>query len=135
MNGLNILIEQMAADISSQALRLDDVRLKLFLDWLNAHSSKVKAATDSEAQSLQLDQADIASIREEKMKDRLKAALKTWFESLPLQGMLWEYHLILDEIAWWRGLDARRLTMILRSEAGKLALSRRVELVETGANV
>jgi hypothetical protein len=44
-----------------------------------------------------------------------------------MQGLLWEYHLILNEIAWWRDLDPRRLSMILGSEAGKLALS--------GANV
>jgi hypothetical protein len=41
MNDLHILIEQMAADISSQAVRLDDLRLKLFLEWLNSHSRKV----------------------------------------------------------------------------------------------
>ncbi|GER78873.1 MAG: hypothetical protein HRF47_08865 [Chloroflexota bacterium] len=119
MNALNILIEQMAADISSQALRLDNVRLRLFLEWLNAHSSKVKAANEPEAQSLQPFQMDIAFIREGKMEEELTAGLRTWFESLPMKGMLGEYHLILDEIAWWRDLDSRRLTMILRSEAGK----------------
>jgi len=117
MNNLNILIEQMAMDISSQVLRLNEVRLKLFLDWLNAHSIKVRAATEPEAQSLQLDQTDAASIREGRMEEQLKAVLQTWFESLPVQGMLWEYRLISDEIAWWRDLDARRLTTILRSEA------------------
>lgn len=118
MTDLYILIEQMAADISTQVMQLDDVRLKLFMEWLNAHSIKVRAAAEPEAESFQLGQADIASVREEKMKDQLKAALKTWFESLPMRGMLWEYRLILDEIAWWRDLDARRLAMILRSEAG-----------------
>ena len=117
MNNLNILIEQMAMDISSQVMRLNEVRLKLFLDWLNAHSIKVRAATEPEAQSLQLDQTDAASIREGRMEEQLKAVLQTWFESLPVQGMLWEYRLISDEIAWWRDLDARRLTTILRSEA------------------
>lgn len=118
MSDLNILIEQMAADISCQALRLDDVRLKLFLGWLNAHSVTLETATESEAQSLQLGQVDVASIREEQMKERLKAGLQIWFKSLSMQGMLWEYRLILDEIAWWRALDARRLASILRSEAG-----------------
>lgn len=115
---LNVLIEQMAADISSQAISLDDVRLKLFMEWLNAHSSKVKVDPESKAQLFQLGQVDVASIREEQMKERLKAGLQTWFESLPVQGMLWEYHLILDEIAWWRDLDARRLGMILKAEGG-----------------
>ncbi|WKZ45828.1 MAG: hypothetical protein QY302_08545 [Anaerolineales bacterium] len=119
MNDLNILVEQMAADISSQALRLDDLRLRLFLEWLIAHTSKVRAATGSEAQSLQPFQMDIAFIRKGNLEEYFKTGLKTWFESLSMKGMLGEYHLILDEIAWWRDLDARRLTMILRSEAGK----------------
>ncbi len=118
MTDLNVLIEQMAADISSRALRLDDVRLKLFMEWLNAHSSEVKVATESKAQLFQLGQVDVASIREEQMKERFKAGLQTWFESLPMQRMLWEYHLFLDEIAWWRDLDARRLAMILKDETG-----------------
>ncbi|MBI3340109.1 MAG: hypothetical protein HY022_08265 [Chloroflexi bacterium] len=122
MNDLNILIGQMAGDISSQALRLDDVRLRLFMEWMHAHSTKVKAATQSEAQSFQLGQVDVVSIRDGKMGEQLKAGLQTWFESLPMQGMLWEYHLILDEIAWWRDLDARRLAMILKDETGNLAL-------------
>jgi hypothetical protein len=42
-----------------------------------------------------------------------------WIESLPMQELLREYHLILDEIAWWRNLDARRLSMIMRSEVRK----------------
>ena len=112
MSHLNVLIEQMTADMATQAMDLEDVRLKMFLEWLNAHSSKVKVAIAPEAQTLHLDQADVASIR------GLKAGLQTWFESLPMQGMLWEYHLILDEIAWWRDLDAHRLSMILGSEAG-----------------
>lgn len=72
MNDLDILIEQMTADISSQALHLDEVRMKLFLEWLIAHSSKVKAANDPEAQSLQLFHIDIAFILEGNVKERLK---------------------------------------------------------------
>lgn len=77
MNDLNILIEQMAADISNRALRLDDVRLRLFLEWLIAHTSKVRAATGSEAQSLQPFQMDIAFIREGNLEEHLKTGLKT----------------------------------------------------------
>lgn len=136
MNDLDILIEQMAADISSQALHLDEVRMKLFLDWLIAHSSKVQAANTSDAQSLQPFQMDIAFILEGNVEERLKICLRTWLEILPLKGMLWEYRLILDEIVWWRDLDPRRLAMILRSEAGKLALPAPVlQVPVTGANV
>lgn len=119
MNDLHILIEQMAADISSQAVRLDDLRLKLFLEWLNAHSRKVKVITDPHAQEGLQVQIDAALIREGIREERLKTGLGMWIESLPMQELLREYHLILDEIAWWRDLDARRLSMIMRSEVRK----------------
>lgn len=116
MNDLNILVEQMAADISSQALHLDDVRLKPFLEWLIAHSSKVKAANEPEAQSLHPFQMDIASIREGNPEERLKIGLRTWLETLPLKGMLWEYRLVLDEIAWWRDLPLTTLSRLMKTE-------------------
>ena len=40
---MNDLIEQMVKDISGQAQGLDPVRLRMFLDWLCAHSAQVKA--------------------------------------------------------------------------------------------
>jgi len=119
MNDLNVLIEQMAANISSKAMRLDDLRLKLFLEWLYAHSTKVKSAAYPEAQALQPIQIDDASLQEGSMEEQLNTGLRTWFDALRAQEMLWEYCLILNEIAWCRGLDARRLIMILKSEAGK----------------
>jgi hypothetical protein len=62
---------------------------------------------------------DVAMDREANMEEHLKLNLKRWFESLPMQRLLWEYRLILGEITWWRDLDARRLLMILRSEEKK----------------
>ena len=44
---------------------------------------------------------------------------QTWLESLPAQGMLWEYRTISFEIAWWRNLDPVRLKMIVESETGQ----------------
>jgi hypothetical protein len=32
-----------------------------------------------------------------------------WFSRLPAEGLDWEYHLILSEIAWWRDLDESTL--------------------------
>lgn len=119
MIDLNVLIEQIAEDISSQTLRLDDLRLKLFLEWLKAHSSKVKAITDHHAQKGLQVQMDVAFSREGNMEERLKVSLKMWIEALPMHEMLQEYRLILDEIAWWRDLDARRLNMILKSDGRK----------------
>lgn len=116
MNDLQSLIDQMSVDISSQAVQLDDLRLPRFLAWLSAHSIKVKIATNANESNGNQVPLDVALDQEATIEDRLKLNLKTWFESLPLRGLLWEYHLILDEIAWWRDLDPHRLNMILRPE-------------------
>ena len=106
MNEMQILIEQVVVDISNEAARLGEIRLRLFLQWLSAHSSRVKESQQSHIE----DQGSI--------DDRWKNGLKLWFESLPIPGLLWEYHLILDEINWWRILDDRvLLRMLIR--AGK----------------
>ena len=99
MNDMQVLIEQMVSDISSQAARLDEVRLQKFLEWLKAHSSKVKTVEQVHI--------EVAVHGEGRIDDRLKYDLKRWFESLPMPGLLWEYHLLLNEIAWWRDLDLR----------------------------
>lgn len=103
MEQMNDLIEQMVKDISGQAQGLDPVRLGLFLGWLCAHCARVKAIP----------------LQQEGIDGQLEPVLRSWFESLPAQGMLWEYRLILDEIAWWRELDAHRLNMLLKSESGR----------------
>ena len=111
MNDMQVLIEQMVSDISSQAVQLDEVRLQKFLEWLKSHSSKVKT----------VDQGcvEVAVHGEGSIDDRLKNGLKGWLESLPMPGLLWEYHLLLNEIAWWRDLDPRTLHRILRSEGSE----------------
>lgn len=116
MIDLNILIDQMATDISTQALQQDDLRLQLFLDWLNAHSCCVKSAM---APGQTLLQMDAILPRQADLEERLKSGLKIWLASLPLPGLLWEYRLILDEMTWWRDLDIHRLQMFLKSKAGR----------------
>jgi hypothetical protein len=103
VNELELWIGQMVTDISRQAQELDKVRLGLFLNWLCAHSVRVKAAT----------------LRQEDLQAGLQPALGAWFESLSMPGMLWEYRLVMDEIAWWRDLDSLRLLMFLKSETGR----------------
>lgn len=95
MNDMQILIEQLISDISGQAVRLDEIRLQMFLTWLAAHSSLVKTG----------EQVEVAMPGAGSITDRLKIGLKGWFESLPLRGLLWEYRLLLEEIDWLRGLD------------------------------
>ena len=109
MSDLEALIGQMVLDISMQAFQLDDLCLPLFLNWLTAHSGKVRDAI----------QMNVAAIRRADAEEQFKSALKAWLGSLPAQGLLWEYCLLRDEIAWWRDLDPRRLLMILKTEAGQ----------------
>jgi len=97
MNDMQILIEQLISDISGQAARLDESRLQMFLTWLAAHSSLVKTG----------EQVEVAVPEDGSLDDRLRIGLKGWFESLPLQGLLWEYRLLLEEIDWLRDLDPR----------------------------
>jgi hypothetical protein len=101
MNDVQVLIEQMVSDISSQTARLDEVRLQKFLEWLKSHSSKVK--------TMEQVFVEVAGHDEGSVEDRLQNGLKRWFESLSIQGLLWEYHLLMNEIAWWRDLDSRTL--------------------------
>jgi hypothetical protein len=108
MSDMQILIEQMVSDISSQAVRLDEVRLQKFLEWLKSHSSKVNTVEQVHI--------EVAIHDERRIDDCLKNDLKRWFESLPMPGLLWEYHLLLNEIVWWRDLDLRTVARILRSE-------------------
>jgi hypothetical protein len=112
MNDMNVLIEQMVLDIGTQVFQLDDLRLRMFLNWLSAHSGRLKALTGN---VLNLDNA---VLRGADMQEQFQSALKTWLESLPAQGMLWEYRTISVEIVWWRNLDPVRLKMIVESEAG-----------------
>lgn len=115
MNDSQNFIEQMVLDIAMQAFRLDAVRLPLFLEWLNAHTSQINiappSAPDSRQPSQRIEHVD------ESLEERFTNSLRTWFTSLSMQGSLWEYHLILDEIIWWRELDAHRLKMLSAPKA------------------
>lgn len=110
MSDVDVLIEQMVLDIGTQAWRLDDLRLRMFLNWLMAHNSELKISLGNA-----LD-ADPALLRSVEMQERFQSALKTWLESLPVQGLLWEYQTITGEIRWWRDLDPFRLKMITKTE-------------------
>ena len=112
MSELNGLIDQMVLDIGTQVFQLDDQRLRMFLNWLAAHSGSMKVLAGN------IFDMDIAVLRGTDLQEGFKSALKTWLESLPAQGMLWEYRTISFEIAWWRNLDPVRLKMIVESETG-----------------
>jgi len=107
MTEMDVLIEQMVLDITTQAFMLEDHCIRLFLNWLMDHSSEMKVSIGTFDTGLK--GAD--------MQERFRSALKTWLQSLPAQGLLWEYQAITGEIRWWRDLDPSRWKMIVRSDA------------------
>jgi hypothetical protein len=98
----------MVLDIGKQAFQLEGHRLRLFLNWLTDHSSEMKISLGTFYTNL--GGTDI--------QERFQSAVKTWLQSLPAQGMLWEYRTISFEIAWWLNLDPVRLKMIVESKTG-----------------
>ena len=84
------LLPNIVAGICLHANTLDEICLRNFLDWLQAHHRVDKPIQTQD----------------------LPAYLETWLTSLSPAGMLWEFHLLLDEIAWWHGLDEERLFRI-----------------------
>ncbi len=74
---------------------LDLCRQHKFFEWLQAHSNRVKSASN------------------------ISDGLAVWFESMPPETLRWEFNLIVTEIKWWRHLDEQTLTEILNSELTK----------------
>jgi hypothetical protein len=89
-------LPHMVADLCGQAHALEEIRLRNFLDWLQAHH---RTPEPLQAQNL-------------------NAYLEAWFASLSPAGMVWEVQLLLTEIAWWQNLSQERLCRILKDEAG-----------------
>jgi hypothetical protein len=105
MDEIQILIGQMASDIASQAFQLESTRLRLFLEWLVSHSSWVKV--------------DGVSQIETNDRNQLETNLKTWFQSLPVNGLLFEYRLLLEELVWWRAQDPASFALQFNEGEGK----------------
>jgi hypothetical protein len=105
MDEIQILIDQMASDVASQVFCLESSRLRLFLEWLVSHSSKVQTTGSNQLET--------------KDTRQLESNLKAWFQSLPVTGLVWEYRLLLGEIAWWRDLDPASFAMQKIGEAEK----------------
>ena len=111
MEDLQTLIEQVVFAICTQARALDEVRYRLFVDWLKAHSSQVKAASHCHTA-----EAPVAIQDEESIENSLRSGLKLWFQSLSVRGLLWEYQLIVGEMNWWCDVDELSLARILKAE-------------------
>ncbi|MCQ3935425.1 MAG: hypothetical protein DPW18_00115 [Chloroflexi bacterium] len=106
MSDMNVLIEQMVTEISTQTFQLEDRRLRLFLNWLMEHSIEMKVSLGTFDTGL----------KDTDIQERFRSALKTWLQSLPAQGLLWEYQTITGEIGWWRDLDPSRWKLIIKTE-------------------
>lgn len=110
MNAFQILLDQMALDVTNEIARLDEAHLQKFLEWLQAHSYKVKTLNQL--------QKDFGFDGEDKAEYQLKNSLREWFASSPIAGLLWEYRLLLNEIAWWHEHDSPSLAHVIPSEEG-----------------
>ena len=82
-------VAEIVEAIQSRYETLDPRRKYMFIEWLHAHSSRVKTAV---------------SICE---------GLTAWFEGMPYENLRREFRLILTEIDWWSNLDERSLTRMM----------------------
>jgi hypothetical protein len=87
---VQMLIDQVATDISLQSCELGTCHLRLFLQWLKRHSSVVRK---SEGNLLVVQASDNVGTC-----DVLKKVLLMWFASLLESGWFWKYQLLLMEI-------------------------------------
>lgn len=79
----------MVEHIQSRYETLDPRRKYMFIEWLRAHSNRVKAAV---------------SICE---------GWTAWLEGLPCENLGREFRLIMAELDWWSDLDERSLTRMM----------------------
>ena len=88
-------VPEMVKHIQVRYEMLDLRRRYMFVEWLHAHSSRVKTAV---------------SICE---------GLTAWFEAMQPENLRWEFRLILTEIDWWSNLDERSLTRIMLADLAR----------------
>ena len=87
-------IADLVDEIVAHLPTLDGNRRQMFFRWLQVHHHSGVRVTGT----------------------NLKQCLTAWLGTLPAQGMNWEYHLILNEIGWWRDLDEASLADFMCSE-------------------
>ena len=110
MNEMDVVIEQMVSEIWAWVYQLDDPRLEMFLDWLTMHSAEMQRTFGN---FLDMDHVVLRGVV---IEGQFRLALKGWLQSIPVQGLLWEYKTVVAEIDWWRDLDPLRLKMITKTE-------------------
>ncbi len=100
----NALIVAALSGICDQARSLSGIRLEMFLGWLSAHCHPIDIKSPGACRDWV------------RVEGHLRAVLGAWFESLSLPGLLWEYHLVLTEIGYWREIGPQQLKGILEAE-------------------
>lgn len=90
-----LTVAEMVEAIQSRNEMLDPRRKYMFIEWLQAHNSRVKTAIT------------------------VYEGLTAWFESMCYENLQWEYRLIMDEIDWWSHLDECSLTKIMLADLAR----------------
>jgi hypothetical protein len=98
------LVGPMAADLSSQALQLDELRLWMFLEWLQCHCSG--------------DQTEWVNQDE----DEIRHYLSCWLERFSPNDLHAEHELIMTEINWWKTADDKTLLRCISKDFAERAL-------------
>lgn len=88
-------VPEMVEHIQVRYEMLDLRRRYMFIEWLHAHSSRVKTAV---------------SICE---------GLTAWLEGMPYENLRREFRLIMAEIDWWSNLDEHSLTRIMLTDLAR----------------
>ena len=88
-------VSEMVEQIQFRYETLDPRRKYMFIEWLHAHSSRVKTAIT------------------------VYEGLTAWFEAMQHENLRWEFRLIMDEIDWWCNLDEHSLTRIMLTDLAR----------------
>jgi hypothetical protein len=98
-------VQHLAADLSTQAMHLDELRLWLFLEWLQCHCC---------GDSTQWINQD---------GDEIRKFLCRWLERFSPDDLHAEHELILTEITWWKMVDEKTLLRCIGKELTERRLS------------
>jgi hypothetical protein len=98
-------VQHLAADLSTQAIQLDELRLWLFLEWLQCH-----CCGDS---TRWINQDG----------DEIRKFLSRWLEHFSTDGLHAEHELIMTEITWWKTADEKTLLRCVGKELAERRVS------------
>jgi hypothetical protein len=98
-------VQHLAADLSKQAIQLDELRLWLFLEWLQSHCCGNSTEWINQG------------------GDEILKYLSRWLEHFSPDGLHAEHELIMNEITWWRTADEKTLLRCIGKELRERRLS------------